>query len=287
MTGYGKSEAKLEEGTLTIELRSLNGKGSEINIKSPVLPKDKELEVRSRISGALVRGTIDLYLTWAPKSGDGGHSLNLDLLRSYIAQANQLARELKLPQSSNTILEAVLKMPDIVDSKKADVVTEDNWPTVSAAIDECIAKLQKYRSDEGAILYRDITSRVSKILALYDEVEKLEPTRVEAIKARITKAAEDANVKLDKERFEQEMIFYLEKLDINEERVRLRQHCKYFRETIDSEAYPGKKLGFIIQEMGREINTTGSKAGQADMQKLVVQMKDELEKIREQSMNVL
>ena len=156
-----------------------------------------------------------------------------------------------------------------------------------SALEECLEKVNDYRKTEGVALYKDVSSRVGKILDLYDQVEKCEAERKEAVRERLLKAASELEVKLDAERFEQEMIFYLEKLDINEEKVRLRQHCKYFFDTIDSEDYPGKKLGFIIQEMGREINTTGSKANHAQIQKLVVQMKDELEKIREQSMNIL
>ena len=158
---------------------------------------------------------------------------------------------------------------------------------MQAALQEALSALDAFRSREGAALYADVTGRVKTILSLYDEVESHEKERLDAVRERILKAAEELQVKLDKERFEQEMIFYLEKLDINEEKVRLRQHCKYFMDTIDGEPCPGKKLGFIIQEMGREINTTGSKANHAEIQKLVVRMKDELEKIREQSMNIL
>ena len=158
---------------------------------------------------------------------------------------------------------------------------------MGAAFDRCLEAVNLYRAHEGEVLYRDVTSRVHKIEAIYDEVETLIPERVAAVRERILKAAEELSLKLDGERLEQEMIFYLEKLDINEERVRLRQHCKYFMDTIDGEPYPGKKLGFIIQEMGREINTTGSKANHAGIQNCVVRMKDELEKIREQSMNIL
>ena len=180
-------------------------------------------------------------------------------------------------------------MPDVVDAsaKKAEAIGEGEWPLVEKALDEAIAMLDDFRSTEGAVLYKDVTGRVQTILGLYDEVERYAAERLDAVKARILKAAEDLKVKMDPERFEQEMIFYLEKLDINEEKVRLRQHCKYFMDTIDGEPEPGKKLGFIIQEMGREINTTGSKANHAAIQQCVVRMKDELEKIREQSLNIL
>ena len=178
-------------------------------------------------------------------------------------------------------------MPDVIDAKKQDVVTDDNWPLVEKAIDEALAAIDAYRVHEGEALYADVTGRVQTILKLYDEVEGYEAERISAVRERLQKNLEDLRVKVDAERFEQEMVYYLEKLDINEEKVRLRQHCKYFMDTIDGEPFPGKKLGFIIQEMGREINTTGSKANHASIQKCVVRMKDELEKIREQSLNIL
>lgn len=290
MTGYGKAEVLLPTGKLTIEIRTLNGKTADVNLRSPLLPKDKEIEVRSRIAARLSRGTMDVFLTWEPDAAESARQINMDVARGYISQAGILAREMGIQYSQagmSTLLNAILRMPDMVDTRKQDVITEDSWPAVSEALDKCIAQVDEYREREGKALYADVTGRVSKILALYDEVEGHEKERLDNIRARILKAAEELSVKLNQERFEQEMIFYLEKLDINEEKVRLRQHCKYFMETIDSEALPGKKLGFIIQEMGREINTTGSKANHVHIQKLVVQMKDELEKIREQSLNIL
>ena len=293
MTGYGKAEALLENGKLTVEFRSVNGKNADITIKSSLLPKDKELEIRKKIADVLVRGSIDMFLTWEPNAVESAKQINLDIARSYLNQAMTLAVELGSPnigfksEAAAEIISAVLRMPDVVEVGKKDVITAENWPLVAKAIDDALAAIDTYRAEEGVSLYNDVTSRVAKILSLYEGVEACESERVSAVRERILKAAEDLKVKLDPERFEQEMIFYLEKLDINEEKVRLRQHCKYFMDTIDGEPYPGKKLGFIIQEMGREINTTGSKANHAEIQKLVVQMKDELEKIREQSMNIL
>lgn len=287
MTGYGKAEAVISSGTLSIEIRTLNGKSADINIRTSLFPKDKELEVRSRIAQKLVRGTIDVYMNKNADASDSARKIDTTTVLSYVEQANEIAKSLNLPQNSNTILEAALRMPDIFDSRKNDVICEDDWEEVSRAIDTCLEEVDLYRCKEGEALYRDITGRVNNILSLYDEVESLEGERIESIKARILKTAEDLKIKLDEERFEQEMIYYIEKLDINEEKIRLRQHCKYFLDTISNEAFPGKKLGFIIQEMGREINTTGSKAGHAEIQKLVVKMKDELEKMREQTMNVL
>ena len=292
MTGYGKAGAMLENGKLTIEIRSVNGKNADISIKSPLLPKDREMEVRKRLADALQRGSIDMFITWEPNSAGNAKQINRELALDYYRQIRWLAVETGAESAQGSdasaiLLSTVLRMPDVVDVARKDVVTEENWPAVSDAIDEAIRNIVDYRSREGAALYKDVTGRIRTILALYDEVEGFEQERISAVRGKLLKAAEDLGVKLDPERFEQEMIFYLEKLDINEEKVRLRQHCKYFMDTIDGEPYPGRKLGFIIQEMGREINTTGSKANHAGIQKCVVRMKDELEKIREQSMNIL
>jgi len=291
MTGYGRAEAVLENGKLTVEIRSVNGKNADISIKTSLLPKDKEIDLRKKIADTLQRGTIDLFITWEANSAENAKTINTELAMEYYSQIRALAEGIgavNLPlHEPNSLISILLRMPDVIDSKKQDVISSENWPAVDAAIDKALEMICDYRSREGEALYRDVTSRVSNILELENSIEVLEQERIESVRTRIEKAAEEYNVKLDKERYEQEMIFYLEKLDINEEKVRLRQHCSYFMDTIDSEPFPGKKLGFIIQEMGREINTTGSKANHAGIQRLVVRMKDELEKIREQSMNIL
>lgn len=293
MTGYGKAEAILRNGKITIEFRSVNGKNADINIKTAILPKDKEMGIRKKIAEVLQRGSIDFFMTWEPNAAEAAKQINLDIARSYIAQAGILAKEMGCPnigmsaEGCSSILNAVLRMPDVIDQKKQEIISDENWSVVEAAIDEALAMIDDYRIKEGAALYKDVTARVNNILAIYDEIEGYESERIAAVRDRIEKNLEELKVKVDKERFEQEMIFYIEKLDINEEKVRLRQHCKYFMDTIDNEPCPGKKLGFIIQEMGREINTTGSKANHASIQKCVVRMKDELEKIREQSLNIL
>ena len=284
MTGYGKAEALLSSGTLTLEIRTLNGKSADINIKTSLLPKDKELEVRKLLADKLVRGTIDLYVTFEPAAGNGAHSINEAAFREYMAST---VAALGVPADPATLAAAILRLPDVVDARKADVIGPDEWPLVADALDRALAQLMDYRATEGVALYKDVTTRVKGILSLYDGVEALEGERIQTVREKLSKAIEELAAKPNPERFEQEMIFYLEKYDINEEKVRLRQHCKYFMETIDSEPYPGKKLGFILQEMGREINTTGSKANHAGIQQLVVRMKDELEKVREQSMNIL
>ena len=287
MTGYGKGIAELSTGRLTLEIRTLNGKSCDINIKSSLLPKDKELEVRKTLADTLQRGTVDMLLSFEPKAGAAARQIDATLVENYFRQIHAIGCKVGIAMPKEEYLEAILRFPDVFEGGKQETIPEAEWPTVQAALQEALSALDAFRSREGAALYADVTGRVKTILSLYDEVESHEKERLDAVRERILKAAEELQVKLDKERFEQEMIFYLEKLDINEEKVRLRQHCKYFMDTIDGEPCPGKKLGFIIQEMGREINTTGSKANHAEIQKLVVRMKDELEKIREQSMNIL
>ena len=284
MTGYGKAVAQLEGGNLTVEIRSLNAKSADISLKTSLIPKDKDLVVRRKVADALVRGTIDVFLTWEPTAAITASRINTDLVADY---CRQLEPVLGSSTPDPAVLASILRFPDVLDAGKKDVITEENWPLVETAFDECLRKVDEYRIHEGEALHKDITGRVKLILSLYDEIEAMESERIEAVRAKILKAADDLKISMGGERFEQEMILYLEKLDINEEKVRLRQHCKYFLDTVEGEPYPGKKLGFIIQEMGREINTTGSKASHAGIQKCVVRCKDELEKIREQSMNIL
>ena len=296
MTGYGKAEVNLAAGKLTIEIRTLNSKSADISIKSSLLPKDKDLAIRQKIAERLIRGTIDVYINFEASTTESAKLVDAAVVKDYYDQVSRIRENLpgfamcsvsETDRMNNEILAAILRFPDAVTVKKEDVIDEENWPEVEAAFDRALDAVDDYRSREGAALYKDVTSRVQNILDLENEVEAHEQERMVTVKEKILKAAEELNVKLDKERFEQEMIFWLEKYDINEEKVRLRQHCAYFMDTIDGEAWPGKKLGFIIQEMGREINTTGSKANNASIQKAVVRMKDELEKIREQSMNIL
>lgn len=296
MTGYGKAEVTLVAGKLTVEIRTLNSKSADVSIKSSLLPKDKDLLIRQKIADKLVRGTIDVFLTFEANAAENAKVVDAALVMDYYTQVQQIRSGLPgfamgsmegNDRMNNEILASVLRFPDVIASKKDEIITEANWPEVEAAFDAALEEVDKYRRHEGEALYKDVTGRVQNILDLENEVENFESERVEVVRERILKAAEELQVKLDKERFEQEMIFWLEKYDINEEKVRLRQHCAYFMDTIDNEPCPGKKLGFIIQEMGREINTTGSKANNASIQKLVVRMKDELEKIREQSMNIL
>ena len=287
MTGYGKAEASLKAGKLTIEIRTLNGKTADVNIKSTLLPKDKELIVRQMLAEKLHRGTIDFFVTFEANAVSSAKHINADLAEEYFRQITTLGNKLGIPVDTALYMNSILRFPDVIDNTRQDIITEENWLEVEAAIEKAIENTNEFRAREGVALYKDVTGRVNNILKLEDEVESFEGERIVAVRSKIEKAISDLLLKPDQSRFEEEMIYYLEKLDINEEKVRLRQHCKYFMDTIDGEDFPGKKLGFIIQEMGREINTTGSKANHAGIQKVVVRMKDELEKIREQSMNIL
>ena len=287
MTGYGKAEALLETGKITVEVRSLNGKTADISIKTSMLPKDKEMTVRQKIAAELTRGNIDFFITFEPNAADSAKKINMDLAMEYYQQICALEQNIGAEGNPADLIATILRMPEVMDAKKQDVITEDNWPVVEACIDEALANNNAFRSQEGEVLYKDVTSNINKILEYSAEVETYERERVDAIREKILSRFAELKAEPDQSRLEQEMIFYIEKLDINEERVRLRQHCRYFLDTIENEPNPGKKLGFICQEIGREINTTGSKANHTEIQKIVVKMKDELEKIKEQSLNIL
>ena len=291
MTGYGKAEVLLEAGKVTVEVRSLNGKTADISLKTSLLPKDKEIAVRQKIAAELQRGNIDMFMTFEPNAAENAKQINMDLAMQYYQQISELGGKIGAVNlwmhNPNDLLATILRMPEVMDAKKQEVINDENWPAVEACIDEALANINAFRAQEGEVLYRDVTGNVAKILEYSAQVEAFEQERVDAIREKILNRFAELKAEPDQSRLEQEMIFYIEKLDINEEKVRLRQHCRYFLETIDSEPNPGKKLGFIAQEMGREINTTGSKANHTEIQKLVVKMKDELEKIKEQSLNIL
>ena len=291
MTGYGKAEAILESGKITVEVRSLNGKTADISLKTSILPKDKEMAVRQKIAAELTRGNIDFFMTFEPNAADSAKKINMALAMEYYSQISELGGQIGAHnlwnQNPNDLLALILRMPEVMDAKKQDIITDENWPVVEACINQALANINAFRAQEGEMLYNDVTGNVNKILDYSKQIEAFETERVEAIREKILSRFAELKAEPDQSRLEQEMIFYIEKLDINEEKVRLRQHCKYFLDTITTEDCPGKKLGFIAQEMGREINTTGSKANHTEIQKIVVKMKDELEKIKEQSLNIL
>ena len=290
MTGYGKSEVTSGQRKFIVEVRSLNGKNSDVSIKSSILPRDKDLEFRQYITRRLVRGNIDVFLTSETVSGSEARRIDPDLFRDYFRQMSAVAESLNLdPRQdymASMLVSSVLRMPDVVAADR-DELTEGDVTAVSEAMHEAVDALIVFRTREGAVLKADLLTRVDNIESILAEAEVFESERVPAVRQRIVARMEELSLAPDHDRLEQEMIFYLEKLDVNEEKVRLRQHCRYFRDTMEAEECPGKKLGFIAQEMGREINTLGSKSNHAGMQKCVVRMKDELEKIKEQVLNIL
>lgn len=288
MTGYGKAECAVGADKYLVEIRSVNGKNADISLKTSLIPRDKEMAVRQMIAEKLGRGNIDLFITLR-KGEDSGSSKDLDnaAFKAWTGRIREAAHAAGLLDfGDEALLQAVLRMPDVVSQQEKEM-GEAEWQTLYGAICQAVDGLDSFRTTEGESLRRDVMGQVDKIESYVSEVEKYEKERIDTVRERIRSRIAELGYQVDGERLEQEMIFYIEKLDINEEKVRLRQHCRYFRETADAEPMPGKKLGFIAQEMGREINTMGSKANHAEIQKWVVKMKDELEKIKEQSLNIL
>lgn len=287
MTGYGKAECLLGHDKYLVEIRSVNGKTADITFKTQLIPRDKEVEVRKYIAEQLNRGNIDLFITVERAEGAATKQISRPALLAYYEQLLNAVEDTDLEDCEpDTLLSALLRLPDVLETRSTEL-TEDEWETLYAAIRQAVAGLDDFRRREGESLRRDVLAQVDKIESYIPEVERYEQERITDIRARIEARMREIAAQPDANRLEQEMIFWLEKLDVNEEKVRLRQHCRYFRETVDEEPLPGRKLGFIAQEMGREINTLGSKANHAEIQKWVVKMKDELEKIKEQSLNIL
>ena len=294
MTGYGKGECVLaDHSKITVEIKTLNGKNADISIKSQLIPKDKELEIRKLLTKELVRGSIEISISHAIKHTPARvQNLNKSAALSYIEQIHRIMAEDAgsaariTPLAEAFLWSSILRMPDIFEATDLTLSSTD-LAKIDKAVMQAIKKLNTYRTAEGKALCSDVTARVEKIMALLQEVKRLDAKRIPAIKERLRQKIEKSGIDADPERLEQELVFYVEKLDINEEKVRLTQHCKYFLNTLNKEALAGKKLGFIAQEMGREINTLGSKANDADIQALVVRMKDEVEKIKEQTLNIL
>ncbi|MGW8315490.1 MAG: YicC/YloC family endoribonuclease [Bacteroidales bacterium] len=287
MTGYGKAECNLPHKKLVIEIRSLNSKQMDANIRLPALYREKELEIRQLIAAELERGKVECTLTMELTGEEGSVTINEPLVKEYYEQLYRISGELGLKPSME-LLSMVMRMPDAVRTEKAEL-GEEEWKTVRTSLKEALKQVNRFRSDEGRALENDMKERVEAISDRLIRVDPFENERIKLVRERIGNnlTAYSSKDELDQNRFEQELIYYLEKLDISEEKVRLAKHCSYFLETMAEERSVGKKLGFISQEMGREINTLGSKANHVEIQKLVVEMKDELERIKEQVLNVL
>ena len=281
MTGYGKSVLQLPNKTISIEIKSLNSKSLDLNMRMPSIYRSKELDLRKAVAAKLSRGKVDFSLYFETTSEETQTNVNVAVVNKYINQLEAMSTGTKMQ-----FLQMAIRMPEALSTERNDI-DESEWGDIQKGICNALDSISHYRLEEGKVLEADFTKRVGIISKLLGEVLEIDPERLKNVRERLNKGVSELKEKYDENRFEQELVYYIEKFDITEEKVRLQNHLEFFVKTLDSNESNGKKLGFISQEMGREINTIGSKANFAPMQKLVVQMKDELEKIKEQLLNVL
>ena len=286
MTGFGKGEVSLPNKKITVEVRSLNSKQLDLSVRMPGIYRQKEFDLRSAAAAAIQRGKADISVTVENTTVSTSATVNKEIFGEYMRQVNEALVYSGVSADYDAIVPAVLRMPEVV-SSQAESLSEEEGAALKQALEQALEQFNAFREQEGATLIADLLRRVDQIEEYKRQVEPYEAARAETIKNRIRENLAQLKVDVDTNRLEQEMIFYIEKLDITEEKVRLSNHCNYFREVAASEEAVGRKLGFISQEMGREINTLGSKANEANMQILVVKMKDEFEKIKEQVLNIL
>lgn len=286
MTGFGKGEAALQNKKITVEIRSLNSKQLDLGLRLPAVYRQSEYEIRNIIARTIQRGKVDVFVTVESQAVETPARINKEVFREYLRQMTDTLAFAGIDADYDAIVPVIMRLPEVV-STETESISDEEHAALIAATEAAAARLDAFRMQEGAILIADLLGRVDRIESYKEEVVPFEKTRTETIKARILDNLEKLQADVDRNRLEQEMIFYLEKLDITEEKVRLANHCRYFREVAAGEEGAGRKLGFIAQEMGREINTMGSKANESNIQILVVKMKDELEKIKEQVLNIL
>ena len=287
MTGYGKAVVAYKDKKINVEIKSLNSKALDLNARIAPLYREKEMEMRQMVAQALIRGKVDFSIWIEKEEGVDATPINKALVGNYFSQMQNLAKEFGIPEPSDWFA-SLMRMPDVMTKTDVEVLTDEEWAVVRQAIEQALTAIVDFRIQEGAALQKKFTEKIDNIGALLASIEPYEQSRVEKIRNRIIEGLKSIpEVEYDKNRLEQELIYYIEKLDISEEKQRLSNHLKYFRETMEEETGQGKKLGFIAQEMGREINTTGSKSNHAEMQNIVVKMKDELEQIKEQVLNAL
>ncbi len=287
MTGFGRAEATVNHRQIVVELKALNGKQFDVNTKLPPILRSWELDIRSMLSNLLMRGTIDLTITVKQEGASKPMVINTDLALFYYQGMQQIAQKTGVPEDN--VLSTLMRMPEIV-APDQDVLPEEEWEHVKKVIVQAANDLMEHRKREGEAMRKDITSRITNIDKLHESILPLESERIERVRTRINQWLEDmvSKEKIDENRFEQEMIYYLERMDFSEEKIRLKQHCQYITDTInENDLAIGRKLNFILQEIGREINTLGSKANHAVIQQIVINMKDELEKAKEQVLNIL
>lgn len=288
MTGFGHAQEVVGNQKFSLEIKTLNGKAMDIRLKVPSYYKDKEMLVRRRLLEGIVRGKIEAVLSISSELGDDEFGVNASLFKKYFKELDQIHKDLGVSTPLD-MTSAILRIPNVVSSREEEI-TDEEWAVVQRVMSAAIVSLNEFRSEEGKALYQDLVDSQKIIVDCLAQVQPFEEERIENVKARLNKNLNElkTNDQLDQNRFEQELIYYLEKLDINEEKVRLQQHCNYFDEVVNSEVFEkGKKLAFIAQEMGREINTLGSKAQHPEMQQIVVSMKEALEKIKEQVLNIV
>jgi uncharacterized protein (TIGR00255 family) len=289
MTGFGKAEIMVNGKKIIAEVKSLNSKQLDISaFRLPMIYKEKELEIRNVIAQSIQRGKVDFFVTIEKETTDSSPTINKQVFQSYLKQITDISKELDMPMQNEPLVQTIIRLPEIFNSQPEEV-TQDEWDALIVCINQALENLNDFRDQEGKITEDDLVSKVSIISRLLDQVAPFEGERLETVRTRIHENLDKLGneISIDKSRFEQELVYYAEKFDINEEKVRLANHCSYFIETIQEPEPAGRKLGFISQEMGREINTLGSKANHTEIQKIVVKMKDELEKIKEQLLNVL
>lgn len=286
MTGFGKGEAALQNKKITVEIRSLNSKQLDLGLRLPAVYRQSEYEIRNIIARTIQRGKVDVFVTVESQAVETPARINKEVFREYLHQMTDTLAFAGIDADYDAIVPVIMRLPEVI-STETESISDEEHAALIAATEAAAARLDAFRMQEGAILIADLLGRVDRIESYKEEVVPFEKARTETIKARILDNLEKLQANVDRNRLEQEMIFYLEKLDITEEKVRLANHCRYFREVAAGEEGAGRKLGFIAQEMGREINTMGSKANESNIQILVVKMKDELEKIKEQVLNIL
>lgn len=288
MTGYGKASAEFRGKKITAEIKSVNSKAMDLQTRIAPIYREKEMELRSIISTTLERGKVDFSLYIERDDANAATPINRPVLKSYVDQIRSLVKDYDLAEPAEQWVPTLLRLPDVLTKSEVVELSEEEWVVAREVCDKAIKALMDFRQQEGAALQKKFAEKIANIGALLQQIEPFEKARVEKIRARIVEGLEAIpEAQYDKNRLEQEMIYYIEKLDINEEKQRLANHLRYFTETMESGHGQGKKLGFIAQEMGREINTTGSKSNIAEMQNIVVKMKDELEQIKEQVLNVM
>ncbi len=287
MTGFGRAEETINQRLVVVEMKALNGKQFDLNTKLPPILRSWELDIRSMLANILMRGTVDLTITVKQEGASKPMVVNTDLAVFYYNAMKQIAQQTGVPEDN--VLSTLMRMPEVV-APDSDMLPDEEWEQVKKVIVRAAEDLMQHRQHEGEALLRDITTRINNIDDLHNKILPLEPDRIERIRTRINQWLEDmaGKEKIDPNRFEQEMIYYLERMDFSEEKIRLRQHCEYFNNTVkENDMAIGRKLNFILQEIGREINTLGSKANHAEIQQIVINMKDELEKAKEQILNIL